>query len=58
VTRRIVQIAAASPQSIGQRTALFALADDGTLWSLGERSGHNMHRWYPMPGLPETDGAA
>lgn len=49
--RRIVQISAI-PESLGCSSwAIYALADDGTLWSKTHYSG----AWDQMSALPDSD---
>lgn len=50
--RKIVQIAAVS-ETVGNCLALFALADDGTLWRLYDYYNSN-ENWYEVKELPDA----
>lgn len=57
--RRIVQIATTTTafEGIGgecQDDALYALADDGTLWRMSEPRANGVHAWHMLAALPDA----
>jgi len=55
--RKVVQIAVASEPEVGIGDTLFALADDGTLWSvvLNSPVGIGKERWLQLGKLPDAE---
>lgn len=55
MTRRIVQIAVDPTTADGIAPVIYALCDDGSLWSRHDLPGK---AWERLPGVPDEDGEA
>jgi hypothetical protein len=55
MTRRITQIAIDPTSEDNYSAVIYALCDDGSLWSLRDLPGK---AWERLPGVPDEDGEA